>query len=93
MWALRKAAPKHSPWRAAQFGTLRLRLIKIAAGVVELKSRIKVYLPTACPDQQNPSRRPQPDPTLRNMIGEACASVSQTPPVDPLFMSSSRCEQ
>jgi Transposase DDE domain group 1 len=46
------AAPKRSHWRAAQFDTLRLRLIKIAARVVELKSQIKVHLPTACPGQQ-----------------------------------------
>jgi Transposase DDE domain group 1 len=52
MWGLRVAAPKRSHWRAAQFDTLRLRLIKIAARVVELKSQIKVHLPTACPGQQ-----------------------------------------
>jgi hypothetical protein len=37
--------------RTAQFDTLRLRLIKIAARVDELKKRIRVRLPTACPDQ------------------------------------------
>lgn len=52
MWGLRMAAPKRSHWRVAQFDTLRLRLIKIAARVVELKSQIKVHLPTACPGQQ-----------------------------------------
>jgi len=52
MWSLRMAAPKRSLWRAAQFDTLRLRLIKIAARVVELKGQIKVHLPSACPDQQ-----------------------------------------
>lgn len=52
MWDLRKAAPKRSLWRAAQFDTLRLRLVKIAARVVELKSQIKVHLPTAYPGQQ-----------------------------------------
>jgi hypothetical protein len=33
----------------AQFDTLRLRLIKIAARVVEMKTRITVHLPSACP--------------------------------------------
>ena len=31
--------PKRSPWRVAQVDTLRLRLIKIAARVVELKTQ------------------------------------------------------
>lgn len=43
--------PKRSSWRVAQFDTLRLRLIKLAARVVELKTRIKVHLPTSAPDQ------------------------------------------
>jgi hypothetical protein len=42
---------KRSPWRTAQFDTIRLRLIKIAARVDELKKRVRVRLPTACPDQ------------------------------------------
>jgi hypothetical protein len=49
MWTLRAALPKRSPWRRAQFDTLRLRLIKIAARVVEMKTRITVHLPSACP--------------------------------------------
>lgn len=44
--------PKKSMWRVAQFDTLRLRLIKIAARVVEMKTMIRVHLPTACPGQQ-----------------------------------------
>ena len=43
--------PRRSSWRVAQFDTLRLRLIKIAARVVELKTQIRVHLPTAFPDQ------------------------------------------
>jgi hypothetical protein len=37
MWSLRRLMPKHSSWRVAQFDTLRLRLLKIAARVVEWK--------------------------------------------------------
>ena len=51
MWGLRASMPKRSFWRVAQFDTLRLRLIKIAARVVEMKTMIKVHLPTACPVQ------------------------------------------
>ncbi len=47
---LRAAAPKRSAWQTAEFTTLRLRLIKIAARVVESAARIRVRLPTACPD-------------------------------------------
>jgi hypothetical protein len=41
--------PKLSPWRRARFDTLRLRLVKIAARVVESKSRVTLHLPSACP--------------------------------------------
>jgi hypothetical protein len=51
VWALQATLPKRSPWRTVQFDTIRLRLIKIAARVEELKKRIRVRLPTACPDQ------------------------------------------
>jgi Transposase DDE domain group 1 len=51
LWSLRALMPKRSPWRVAQFDTLRLRLIKIAGRVVELKTQIRLHLPTACPHQ------------------------------------------
>lgn len=51
MWGLRVSMPRRSVWRLAQFDTLRLRLIKIAARVVEMKTMIRIYLPTACPAQ------------------------------------------
>jgi Transposase DDE domain group 1 len=47
---LRAGAPKRSAWARAEFTTLRLRLIKIAARVIEGTARIRVWLPTACPD-------------------------------------------
>jgi hypothetical protein len=49
--SLKKLAPKTSFWRDAQFDTIRLALIKVAARVTELKTRIKVALPTCYPDQ------------------------------------------
>ena len=52
MWGLRTAMPKRSVWRTVQFDTLRLRLIKIAARVTELKTLIRIQWPTACPNQQ-----------------------------------------
>ncbi|MER9121486.1 transposase, partial [Mesorhizobium sp. M0954] len=41
MWGLRAAMPRRSSFAVAQFDTLRLRLIKIAARVVEMKSQIR----------------------------------------------------
>ena len=46
---LRGLAPKTSFWRDAQFDTLRLALIKVAARVSELATRIKLALPTSYP--------------------------------------------
>jgi hypothetical protein len=43
--------PQRSRWRVAQFDTLRLRLIKLAARIVETKRQITLHLPSACPEQ------------------------------------------
>jgi hypothetical protein len=51
MWSLRRLMPARSTWRVAQFDTLRLRLLKIAARIVEWKTKVLVHLPNACPDQ------------------------------------------
>src|SRR5512147_1894642 len=51
LWSLRTLMPRRSSWRVAQFDTLRLRLIKIATRIVEMKTKIKVHLPTSAPDQ------------------------------------------
>jgi hypothetical protein len=51
MWGLRMSMPKRSMWRVTQFDTLRLRLLKLAARVVEMKTMIKIHLPTSCPAQ------------------------------------------
>jgi hypothetical protein len=48
---MRRVMPKRSTWRVMQFDTLRLRLIKIAARVVELKTKLKIHLPSSAPDQ------------------------------------------
>jgi len=51
MWGLRASMPRRSMWRVAQFDTLRLRLIKVAARIVEIKTMIRVHLPASCPAQ------------------------------------------
>ena len=49
MLTLRQAAPNRSPLAVAEFNTLRLHLIKIAARIVERLARIRIHLPSACP--------------------------------------------
>ncbi len=46
---LRQAAPRRSPWRKATFETLRRAFLKIAVRIEELKSRVRVALPSAYP--------------------------------------------
>ncbi len=49
---LRRAAPKRSPFRTATFETIRRTFLKIAVRVEQLKSRIIIALPTACPQRK-----------------------------------------
>ena len=46
-------APRHArnrPLRTAEFATIRLRLLKVAARVIETASRIRIAFASACPD-------------------------------------------
>ena len=66
-WILRAACPKRSQWRRAQFDTLRLHLVKLAATIVEKKTRILMTLPASCPRQ-----------SLIRLLFEALAPPSHT---------------
>ena len=46
---LRQAAPRRSLWRKATFETLRRVFLKVATRIEELKSRVRIALPSACP--------------------------------------------
>jgi len=50
MHGLRAAIPKTSPLATAEFATIRERLIKIGARVIEHFTRIRIQLPTSCPE-------------------------------------------
>jgi hypothetical protein len=50
MLAVRNAIPETDPLAKAEFNTLRERLIKIGARVIEHLARIRIQLPTGCPD-------------------------------------------
>ena len=51
MWSLRSLVPRRSRWRVAQFDTPRLRLIKLAVRIEVLKTKVRLHLPRATPDQ------------------------------------------
>lgn len=64
MLIARDAIAKRSPLAVAEFTTLRLRLIKIAARVIEGAASIRVLLPTVCPDRA----------LFRQLAGRLCAA-------------------
>ena len=49
MLELRDVVPRTHPLAVAEFATLREKLLKIGARIVETASRIKLALATACP--------------------------------------------
>jgi hypothetical protein len=51
MHGLRALAPKWSFWRDTQFDTIRISLLKVAARVTEMRTRIRIALPTGYPYQ------------------------------------------
>jgi hypothetical protein len=51
MHAVRAAIPRTNPLATAEFATIRERLIKIAARVIEHIARIRIQLPTSCPER------------------------------------------
>ena len=51
MHTVRAAIPEGHALAKAEFNTIRLRLLKIAARVVEYASRIRVHLPSSCPEK------------------------------------------
>jgi hypothetical protein len=51
MHAVRSAIPQTSPLAKAEFQTIRERLIKIGARVIEHIARIRIHLPTSCPER------------------------------------------
>lgn len=51
MHTVRAAIPEGHALAKAEFNTLRRKLLKIAARVVEHASRIRAHLPTSCPEK------------------------------------------
>ena len=51
MHAVRSDIPGPNPLAKAEFATIRERLIKISARVIEHIARIRIHLPTSCPER------------------------------------------
>jgi hypothetical protein len=49
MWKVQDAMPTTSPLKTCEFSTLRNRLLKVAARIIETASRIRLRLASACP--------------------------------------------
>jgi Transposase DDE domain group 1 len=50
MHGVRAAIPRTNPLASAEFATIRQRLIKVGARVIEHLARIRIQLPTSCPE-------------------------------------------
>ncbi len=50
--AVRDAIPKPQPLASAEFTTIRLRLIKVAARVTETASRVRIAFASCCPEAE-----------------------------------------
>lgn len=50
MWRMQQAIPEKATLATAEFATIRVRLLKIAARVIETATRIRVAFASACPD-------------------------------------------
>lgn len=52
MWSIRQAMPDGAKLAKAEFGTIRLRLLKVGARIIETASRIRIAFASACPDAE-----------------------------------------
>jgi hypothetical protein len=52
LWTFQSCMPKRSPWRVAQFDTLRNRLIKLVTEVTETADRIRIALALVFPVEE-----------------------------------------
>jgi hypothetical protein len=51
MHGVRAAIPQTNPLANAEFATIRERLIKLGARVIEHVARIRIHLPSSCPER------------------------------------------
>ena len=82
MWRIQQAIPRVISLATAEFATLRLRLLKIAARVIETATRIRVAFASACPNARLSQRPPVPVDRHRAQA-RACIANAAAPPKSP----------
>ncbi len=83
MWGLRVSMPIGSTWRVAQFDTLRLRLIKIAARVVKKENNDPRALADLVPGPGYSALRLATHTAPRHLNDGARGPKTQTHPINP----------
>jgi hypothetical protein len=84
MHCVRSAIPQTNPLARCEFATLRERLIKIGARVIEHIARIRVQSPTKLPGGSTvPRRRAWPDAVRPLSHGAACPDEPPTRQINP----------
>ena len=92
MHGVRAAIPKTSPLASCEFATIRERLIKIGARVIEHIARIRVQLPTSCPEARIvPNRRARPHAVRPMSRGAACPDEPPTKADQPHTRCKTSC--
>jgi Transposase DDE domain group 1 len=84
MLTVRDAIPKARELATAEFATLRLRLLKIAARVVETTSRVRLAFAAASPEADLFRSLPARAASAWSLTGGACAPVRPTHPSSAL---------
>jgi len=51
--AFREKCLKNTQFEKAQFDTIRLKILKLGARVIQLSTKIKIHLPSSCPYQED----------------------------------------
>ena len=78
MLAMRDALPQTEPLEKAEFTTIRERLIKIGARVIERLARIRIQLPTSCPERR--LFRDHPADERRGVVPRRAAEQGRSTP-------------
>jgi hypothetical protein len=78
MLTVRDAIPKAHALAAAEFNTIRLRLLKLGARVIEMASRVRLAFAAACPEANfDPPHRRSADASRAVNDGAAVAPVTR----------------
>ncbi len=88
LWTFQSLMPKRSPWRVAQFDTLRNRLIKLVTAVTETSDRIRSALAPkrpgpGVPGRGYPHRRLGAPRPVRHLTAGPCARTQEPIPATP----------